>query len=89
MVINYDTSSILGMYKLKASLLFDDINSSHAFLLRYCHYFKGALEAIHYVKSTVLISRHLLQPSIIVCSLWLIREKLKGTVCIRGKLMQP
>ena len=89
MVINYDISSILGMYKLKASLLFDDINFSHPFLLRYCHYFKGALEAIHYVKGTVLISQHLLQPSIIVCNLWLIRENLKGTVFIRGKQLQP
>ena len=38
----------------------------HTFLLWYCHYFKGALEAMHYVKGTVFISQHLLQTSIIV-----------------------
>ena len=81
-VINYDTSLVSGMYKLKDSLLFDDINSSHPFLLWYCHYFMGALEAIHYVKSTVFISQHLLQASIIVGSLWLIPGNLKGTVFI-------
>ena len=53
-VINYDTSLFSGMYKLK--VLFDDINSSHPFLLWYCHYFTGALEAIHYVKGTMFIS---------------------------------
>ena len=70
------------MYKLKDSLLFEDINSSHRFLLWYCHYFKGALEAIHYVKGTVFISQHLLQPSIIASGLWLIRENLEGTVFV-------
>ena len=81
-VINYDTSLVSGMYKLRDSLLFDDINSSHPFLLWYCHYFMGALEAIHYFKSTVFILQHLLEASIIVGSLWLIRENLKGTVFI-------
>ena len=84
-VINYDTSLVSGIYKLKDGLLFDDINSSHPFLLWYCHYFTGALEAIHYVKGTVFISQHLLQASIIVSSLWLIRENLDGTVFIWGK----
>ena len=32
------------MYKLKDGPLFDDINSSHLFLLWYCHYFTEALE---------------------------------------------
>ena len=74
MVISYGTSLVLGMYKLKDTLLFDDINSSHPFLLWYSHYLTGALEAIHYGKGTVFISQKLLQPSIIVGSLWLIRE---------------
>ena len=30
-----------------------------------------------YVKGTVFVSQHLLQPSIITSSLWLIQEKLK------------
>ena len=81
-VINYDTSLVSGIYKLRDSLLFDDINSSHPFLLWYCHYFMGALEAIHYFKSTVFILQHLLEASIIVGSLWLIQENLKGTVFI-------
>ena len=55
-----------------------DTNSNHSFLLWYCHCFKGALEAIHYVKGTVFISQHVLQGSIIVSSLWLIRGNLKG-----------
>ena len=49
----------------------------------------GALGAIHYVKGTVFILQHLLQPSIIVRSLWLIRENLMSTVFIRGKQLQP
>ena len=67
---------------MKDRLLFDDISSSYPFLLWYCHYFTGALEAIHYVKGTVFISQHLLQPSTIVSSLWLIRENLNSTVLI-------
>ena len=66
MVVNYDTSLVSGIYILKDGLLFDDINFSHTFFLWYCHYFKGALEAMHYVKGTVFISQHLLQASIIV-----------------------
>ena len=73
-MINYDISLVSGMYEFKDSLLFDDIHSSHPFLLWYCPYFKGALEAIHDVKGTVFISQHLFQASIIVSSLWLIRE---------------
>ena len=84
-VINYNTSLVSGMYKLKDSLLFDDTNSSHLFLLWYCHYFMGAFEAIHYFQGTVFISQHLLQVFIIVSSLWLIRGNLKGTVFIWGK----
>ena len=75
-IINYNTPLVSGMYKLKNSLLFDDTNPSHPFLLWYCHCFTGALEAIHYVKGTVFISQHLLQASIIVSSLWLIRGNL-------------
>ena len=59
-VINYDASLVSGMYKLKDSLLFDNLNSSPPFLLCYCHYFMGAIEAIHYVKVIVLISQHLI-----------------------------
>ena len=44
-----------------------------------------ALEAIHYVKDNVFILQHLLQASIIVSSLWLIRGNLKGTEFIWGK----
>ena len=62
--------------------LFDDTYFSHSFLLWYCHCFTGASKAIHYVKVTVFILRHLLQASIIVSSLRLIRGKLKGTVFI-------
>ena len=57
------------MFRLKDSLLFDDINSSHPFLLWYFHYFTGALEAIPDVKGTVFISQHLFQTSITVSSL--------------------
>ena len=39
-----------------------------------------ALEAIHNVKGTVFISQQLLQTSIIVSSMWLIRENSKGYV---------
>ena len=42
----------------------------------------GALEVIHYVKGTVFISQHLLQPSILVSSLCLIRGNLNDTVFI-------
>ena len=59
---------------LKGSMWYDDINSSHLFLLWYCHYFTGALEAIHYVKGTVFIWQQLLQPSTIT-NHSLIREK--------------
>ena len=80
--MNYDASLVSDMYKMKDSLLFDDISSSYLFLLCYCHYFTEALEAIHDVKGTVFISQHLLQPSIIVSSLWLFQENLKSTVFI-------
>ena len=43
-VINYDTSSVSGIYKLKDSLLFSDSNSSHLFPLWCCHYFAGDLK---------------------------------------------
>ena len=72
--INFDTSLVSGVYKLKDSLLFDDIISSHPFLLWYCHYLTGALEAIHYVKGTVFILQHLLQASITVSSLVVLRK---------------
>ena len=88
-VINCNTSLVSGMYKLKDSLLFKDIDSSHPFLLWYCHYFTGALEAIHYVKGIVFISQRLRQPSIKVSSPWLIRENLKSTVFIWGKQLYP
>ena len=77
-VINYDTSLISGMYKLKDGLLFDEINCKSVSSI--CHYFTIALEAIYYVKSTVFISQHLSQPSIIESRLWLIGENLRGTV---------
>ena len=64
------------MYKLKDSLLSD----SYPFLLWYCRYFKGAPDVIHSVKGTVFMSQKLSQPPIIVSSLWLIGENLKGTV---------
>ena len=76
------------MYKLKDTLLFDDINSSHSFLLWYSHLFHGSTWAIRYVRGTVSISQKLLQPSIIAGSLWLIRENL-GTVFILGKQCSP
>ena len=77
-VINYDTSLISGMYKLKDCLLFDEINCKSVSSIY--HYFTIALEAIYYVKSTVFISQHLSQPSIIESGLWLIGENVKGTV---------
>ena len=53
------------------------------------HFFYGnviiSLEAIHYVKRTVFILQDLLQGSIIVSSLWLIRGNLKVTAFIWGK----
>ena len=74
-------SSASGMYKLKDSLLSD----SYPFLLWYCRYFKGAPDVIHSVKGTVFMSQKLSQPPIIVSSLWLIEENLKGTVFFWGK----
>ena len=57
-VINYYTSLVSGMYKLKDSLLFD-VSSSHIY------FFYGTViisrehfEAIHYVKDTVFILQH-------------------------------
>ena len=41
-----------------------------------------------YVKDTVFISQHLVQPSIIKSGLWLIQEKLKG-MFIWGKPLEP
>ena len=59
-VINYDTSLVSGIYKFKDGLLFDDINSSHPFLLWYCHYFTEALSDPlcqgHYVYFATLIA---------------------------------
>ena len=80
----YQLQYLLGfsIFKLKDSVLFHDTNSSHSFLLWFYHCFTGALEAIHDVKGIVFISQHLLQASIIVSSLWLIRGNLKGTVFI-------
>ena len=46
MVTKYGTSLVSRMYKLKDSLLFDEIDSDHPFFLWYSHYFKGALESI-------------------------------------------
>ena len=78
--MNYDTSWVSGMYKLKDSLLVDDINCSNPFLLsaiisREC--MKRSIMA-----KAVFILQHLLQPSIIASGLWLIRENLQGTVCL-------
>ena len=42
----------------------------------------GALQAIFYVKSTVVASQHLLQPFIKTNTVWLIQENLNGTVFI-------
>ena len=82
MIINYNISLVLGMYILKDSLLFEDINCSHPFFLCCCHCFTEALKAIHYVKGTVFISQHLLQSFITTTGLWMIRENLKDTVFI-------
>ena len=69
-------------YILKKSLLFDGINSSHPFCLWYCYYFTGALEEIHYVKSTVLISQHFLHPSIITSGLYGWFKKVWRILCL-------
>ena len=82
MVVNYNTSLVSGMYKFKDSPSFNETSTSHSFLLWYCHCFTVALEAIHYVKGTMFVSQHLLQASIKVSKLWLIRGNLKGTVFI-------
>ena len=66
-VISYNTALVSGMYLIK-SLLLDDTNCSHPFLLCYCHYFTGTIEAIHYVKGTAFILQHLLQSFIIIKS---------------------
>ena len=77
------------MYILKDSLLFDDINCSHPFFLCCCHYLTEALEAIHYVRSNVFISHHLVESSMITSGLWLILGHLKGTMFIWGKHCGP
>ena len=64
------------MYKLKYSLLLDDINLQQS-VFSICHYFTEALKEIHYVKGTVFISQDLLQTSVISSCLWLIREVLR------------
>ena len=81
----FRTGGVLGMRKLKESPLFDDTNSSHSFLLWYCHCFMAALGAIYYIKGTVFILQYSLQASIIVSNLWFIGGNLKGTVFICGK----
>ena len=66
---------------MKDSLLVDDINCSNPFLLSVIisrEYFK----VMPYVKGTVFILQHLLQPSLIASGLWLIRENLKEPVFV-------
>ena len=50
--------------------------------------FPGSTWSVPYVKDTLFISQHLLQPSIITSGLWLIREKLKS-MFISGKTLWP
>ena len=78
---SHNISLVSGMYKLKYSLLLDDINLQQS-VFSICHYFTEALKEIHYVKGTVFISQDLLQTSVISSGLWLIREDFKGTVFI-------
>ena len=49
--------------------------------------FQGSLLSNSYVKDTVFISQHLLQPSIITSCLWLIWENLKGMLMKWTKLL--
>ena len=64
--MNYDISFVSGMYKLKDSLLFDDINRSSPFLLsviisrehlKRCVYFTTLIATIRYSKRSVVDSR--------------------------------
>ena len=63
---------------IERRLLCYDIISSHPFFLWLESLFHGSAWGNPYVKDTVFISQHLLQPSIMTSSLWLIRENLKG-----------
>ena len=74
------------MYKLKDSLLSDSVNCNNPFLL----FVIISPEHLNWsIMSKALCSQHLLQTSIVVSSLWLIRENLKGTLFIWGKPLQP
>ena len=75
-VTNYDTPLVSGLYLLEDILLFDDIISSHLFILWQCRYFTGALEAIH--MSRKLCSFHKTYCSYLTRGLWFIRESVRG-----------
>ena len=51
-------------------------------------FFHGSAWSDPYVKDTLFISQHMLQPSVITSGLWLILEKLKG-VFISAKTLWP
>ena len=74
-VTNYDTPLVSGLYLLEDILLFDDIISSHLFILWQCRYFTGALEAIH--MSRTLCSFHKTCCSYLTRGLWFIRESVR------------
>ena len=78
-VINYDISLVSGMYKLKDSLLFYDLNAAIRFFY---------LSLFHSTWSDPLCQGHCVyftKTSVTASGLWLIRENLKGTVFVRGK----
>ena len=76
---NYDTSLFSGMYILKeVYYMTTSIPAIHFFMV--VSLFHGSTWVDPYVKDTVFISQHLLQPSIIRSGLWLIRENLKGMI---------
>ena len=76
---NYDTSLFSGMYILKeVYYMTTSIPAIHFFMV--VSLFHGSTWVDPYVKDTVFISQHLLQPFIIRSGLWLIRENLKGMI---------
>ena len=76
-VTNYDTSLVSGMYILKENCyLTTSVTAIH--FLMVVPLFYGSTWSNPFVKDTVFISQHFLQPSIITSGLWLIQENVKG-----------
>ena len=83
---NYDTSLVSYIYWKKSVIW------RHHFLpyifSKIMSFFYGSVWSDPYIKNTMFISQHLLQPSITTSCMWLIREKLKS-MFISGKPLWP